>query len=158
MLVDEELVKLLYNNVALEVTVQYEATSNHILSANVYFPNGSKETVHPNDIKILIQLKMLIEDYKLRQRTNMGLKKIYRLARVTRVKIDIVKEKGLFRMKNYHYLPFLSLAKQSCIIAHIGQGMVDFEYKEVPYTVKKGTPYSFFENQSKLSSETRRGI
>ncbi|MEC2463586.1 hypothetical protein P9X10_01545 [Bacillus cereus] len=155
MLTDEKLVELLYNNKKLGVTVQYESMSNDVLYAHVYFPDGKRETVDTEILKLLLKLKMLIEDRKYREYNKSGRKIFYRLSRVTNVQLDVVKDRGVFKLKNYYRFPFLSVSKQACILSHVGKGMVDFTYNDIEHIVKKGTPYSFFVDQYRLSNEER---
>lgn len=153
MLTDEKLVEILYNSKNLGVTVQYESMSSSILYAHVYFPDGKRETVDVEIFRLLFKLKMLIEDKKFREYNKTGSRRLYRLSKVTNVQLDILKDKGVFKLKNYYRFPFLSVSKQACILSHVGKGMVDLTYNDIEHIVKKGTPYSFFVDQYRISNE-----
>ncbi|MGF2714570.1 hypothetical protein ACQUY5_20165 [Bacillus cereus] len=153
MLTDEKLVELLYNSKNLGVTVQYESISNDVIYAHVYFPDGRRETVDKEIFHLLYKLKMLIEDKKYREYNKTGKRVLYRLSKVTNVQLDIVKDRGVFKLKNYYRFPFLSVSKQACILSHVGGGMVDFTYDDIEHIVKKSTPYSFFIDQYRVAKE-----
>jgi len=134
------------------LTMTFDILGVELLECRLYVDRDTVYNVEEYIANKLVELEFIQEvDTSTSDITKSATLK-YKLTTKVIAMLDTVQKYRYLKLVD-NRLGYLDLAKTAVLLAHTGQGKVEFDYNGIHYTVRTGTKYNFFEEQYRLRNK-----